>query len=170
MIHNNQAIQPNITLGTSGSTPTGGWELYVSSHNNLLLRLCFNESNSQTDTQTFPATWTDTVTKCFWRWMGSLGAPVGFLHQGKLNHVLKSGSASLLMDPGTEPSVNVRVPEVSVGPLALPSQLCTLFLQGQKWLSSLPSLHISWCHSFHQWKPISNISYTNQQMLWWEYR
>ena len=44
---------------------------------------------------------------------GSLGAPVGFLHQGKLNHVLKSGSASLLMDPGTEPSVNVRVPEVS---------------------------------------------------------
>lgn len=101
---------------------------------------------------------------------GSLGAPVGFLHQGKLNHVLKSGSASLLMDPGTEPSVNVRVPEVSVGPLALPSQLSTLFLQGQKWLSSLPSLHISWCHSFHQWKPISNISYTNQQMLWWEYR
>ena len=152
--------------------------------------------------------------------MVSLGAPVRFLHQGKLNRVLKSGSASLLVDPGTEPFVNMRVPEVSVGPLALPSQLCTLFLQAQKWLSSLPILllllllscfsrvwlwatpwtaayqappsmgfsrqeywsglslpspslpilHISWCHSFHQWKPISNISYINQQMLWWEYR
>ena len=72
--------------------------------------------------------------------MVSLGAPVRFLHQGKLNRVLKSGSASLLVDPGTEPFVNMRVPEVSVGPLALPSQLCTLFLQAQKWLSSLPIL------------------------------
>ena len=61
--------------------------------------------------------------------MTLLGVPTRFCIDASLKAnptIVKSESANLLMDPGTEFSINVEVPEVSVGVLGLLSYLLYL--------------------------------------------